>query len=104
MTVERIFGEPNLNGRLYRGVLWAPNDHQLSFLDTKGIGSNAKTELWVMDSATEVRSMLVSAEKLADLLPPASAQQSETTGMERHRPPYQWAPEATHSSLPGLTT
>ena len=94
LTVERIFDhQPSLGGRLYHGVLWAPNDQQLSFLDTKGIGRNAKTELWVMDSTTGVRSLLVSAEKLADLLPPASAQKSEATGIERRGPPpYQWAP------------
>src|SRR5215469_6927852 len=57
LTVERIFSEPSLNGRVYRGVLWPPNDHHLIFLDTKGFGRNEKTDLGVMDSARGVRSM-----------------------------------------------
>jgi len=91
LTVERIFDQPSLAGRVNRGVIWA-NDHQLSFLETKGAGRNATTELWVMDTVTGERSLLVSADKLADLLPPAFIKPSEATGFERATSPYQWAP------------
>ena len=93
LTVERIFGQPSLSGRVNRDVMWAPNDHQLSFLETKGAVRNATMELWVMDTVTGERSVLVSAEKLAELLPPASNKESEATGRERRTPSqYQWAP------------
>jgi dipeptidyl-peptidase-4 len=93
LTVERIFGQSSLSGHLNRGVVWAPNNHRLSFFETKGTGKKAKPELWVMDTLTGERSLLISAEKLENVLPASPSKQSQATGAEQRTPSqYQWAP------------
>src|SRR5689334_14784369 len=64
LTVDRIYSQPSLSGRLTRGIAWAPDSKQLSFFESKGAGKEAKTELWVMDVANGQRRLLLSAEKL----------------------------------------
>ena len=66
LTVERIFAQPSLSGRLTRGIAWAPDNQRLSYFETKGSGKDAKPELWTMDTATGERTLLVSAEKLEE--------------------------------------
>src|SRR6266576_3708837 len=61
LTVKRIFAEPSLSGRLTRGIAWAPDSKRLSYIETKGRGKVAKTELWAMEVATGERSLLLSA-------------------------------------------
>src|SRR5882762_11472140 len=51
LTVERIYSQPSLSGRLTRGLTWTPDGKQLGYFETKGSGKEAKTELWVMDAA-----------------------------------------------------
>jgi len=94
LTVERIYSQPSLSGRLTRGLAWTPDGKELSYFETKGAGKEAKTELWVMDAAKGDRKLLIDAEKLASLLPSnAGRSNSQATGLGR-RPPaeYQWAP------------
>jgi dipeptidyl-peptidase 4 len=93
LTIDRIYGQPGLNGRLTRGIAWSPDGTRLTFLDTKGTGKEAKTELWSMDSASGERSLLISSDKLETIFPTPGSQQSQATGAGR-RPPaqYQWAP------------
>ena len=93
LTVDRIFAQPSLSGRLTRGIAWAPDNKRLSFFETKGSGKDAKPELWTMDTATGERTLLVSAEKLESALPAAPSKETQATGAGR-RPPaqYQWAP------------
>jgi dipeptidyl-peptidase 4 len=93
LTVDRIYGQPSLSGRLTRGVWWTPDGRKISFIDVKGQGKEAMAELWEMDAATGERSLLVSAEKLESILPAPAGKQSQATGAGRHAPPqYQWAP------------
>jgi dipeptidyl-peptidase 4 len=93
LTVDRIYSQPSLSGRLTRGIAWSPDGKRLTYLDTKGMGKDAKTELWVLDTRTGERSLLVVSDKLEGILPAAASQQSQATGAGR-RPPsqYQWAP------------
>ncbi len=93
LTVDRIYSQPSLSGRLTRGIAWAPDNKRLSFFETKGSGKDAKPELWTMDTATGERTLLVSAEKLESALPAAPSKEAQATGAGR-RPPaqYQWAP------------
>jgi dipeptidyl-peptidase 4 len=93
LTVDRIYGQPGLSGRLTRGIAWSPDGKKLTFLESKGSGKDAKTELWAMDTASGERSLLISAEKLETILPTPPGRQSQATGAGR-RPPaqYQWAP------------
>ena len=92
LTVERIYSQPSLSGRPVRGLVWAPDGKTVSFFETAGAGKEAKTELWAMDAATGERRVLVSAEKLASMLPEEKGRASQATGAAR-RPPaeYQWA-------------
>jgi dipeptidyl-peptidase-4 len=92
LTVERIYSQPSLSGRPVRGLAWAPDGKTVSFFETAGAGKEAKTELWAMDAATGERRVLVSAEKLASMLPEEKGRASQATGAAR-RPPaeYQWA-------------
>jgi dipeptidyl-peptidase 4 len=106
LTVERIYGgEPSLNGRLTKGIAWTPDSKQLSFLETKGSGKDAKTELWVMDVATGARRALLSAEKLEAVLPADSEKTTQATGLGRHAPAeYQWAPSGGALLFQGATS
>src|SRR6266480_1068517 len=89
LTVKRIFAEPSLCGRLTRGIAWAPDSKRFSYIETKGRGKVAKTQLWAMEVATGERSLLLSAEKLESVLPAPPSQQPQATGTGQQ---YQWAP------------
>ena len=92
LTVDRIYSEPSLSGRLTRGIAWTPDSKQLSFFETKGAGKEAKNELWMMDVATGQRRALLSADKLESVLPADSEKATQATGLGRHAPAeYQWA-------------
>jgi dipeptidyl-peptidase-4 len=94
LTVERIYSQPSLNGRLTRGLAWTPDSKQLSYFETKGAGPEAKMELWLMDAAKGERKLLMDAEKLASLLPASAGKNnSQATGLGRRAAAeYQWAP------------
>jgi len=93
LTVDRIYSQPSLSGRLTRGIAWSPDGKRLSYLDTKGMGKDAKTELWTMDPASGERSLLISSDKLEAIFPAPPSTQSQATGAGRRAPSqYQWAP------------
>jgi dipeptidyl-peptidase-4 len=95
LTVDRIYGQPSLNGQLTRGIAWTPDNRKLSFFVPRGGGKDEKPELWVMDTATGDRTLLIPAEKLERVLPAPAGQESQATGLGRHAPSqYQWAPTA----------
>src|SRR6266404_3762736 len=94
LTVERIYSQPSLSGRLTRGLAWAPDGKQLSYFETKGLGKEAKTELWAMDAASGERRLLVAADKLETILPAETSRPTQATGLGRRAPSqYQWAPD-----------
>jgi dipeptidyl-peptidase-4 len=93
LTVERIYGQSSLGGRLNRGIAWSPDNSKLSFFETTGVGKEAKSDLLVIDAASGKRSVLISSEKLSALLPKTEGKDSQATGLGRHAPSqYQWAP------------
>jgi len=93
LTIDRIYGQPSLSGRPTRGIAWSPDGKRLTYLNTKGAGKEAKTELWTLDPATGERSMLISSDKLESIFPAPPAKQSQATGAGRHAASqYQWAP------------
>src|SRR5437879_5873760 len=94
LTVERIYAQPSLSGRLTRGLAWTPDGKQISYFEAKGSGKEAMTELWVMDAASGERRLLIAAEKLESILPVAPARPSQATGLGRRAPAqYQWGPD-----------
>jgi len=93
LTVKKIYGQPGLSGKLYRGVQWAPDGKTVAFFEVKGTGKDAKTELWALDVASGQRRLLVSAEKLETVLPAGKTPQTQATGLGRHpASQYVWAP------------
>src|SRR6202049_1350990 len=93
LTVDRIYSEPSLSGRLTRGIAWTPDSKQISFFESNGTGKAGKTELWAVDVASGQRRVLLSAEKLESVLPADAEQKTQATGLGRHPPAeYQWAP------------
>jgi dipeptidyl-peptidase-4 len=93
LTVDRIYSEPSLSGRLTRGIAWTPDSKQISFFESGGSGKAGKTKLWAVDVASGQRHVLLSAEKLESVLPADAEQRTQATGLGRHPPAeYQWAP------------
>jgi dipeptidyl-peptidase-4 len=104
LTVERIYSQPSLSGRLTRGLAWTPDGKQLSYFETKGSGKEAKTELWAMDAATGERKLLVAADRLESILPTESSRPTQATGLGRRAPSqYQWAPDGAGILFQGST-
>jgi dipeptidyl-peptidase 4 len=93
LTVDRIYSQPSLGGQLTRGIAWSPDGKRLTYLDTKGSGKDAKTELWSLDPATGERSLLISSDKLESIFPAPAKNDSQATGAGRRAASqYQWAP------------
>jgi dipeptidyl-peptidase 4 len=93
LTVDRIYNEPSLNGRLTRGIQWTPDSKQISFFESNATGKAGRTELWVVDVASGQRHAILSAEKLESVLPADSEPTTQATGLGRRAPAeYQWAP------------
>jgi dipeptidyl-peptidase-4 len=104
LTVERIYSQPSLSGRLTRGLVWTSDGKQLSHFETKGSGKDAKTELWVMDAANGERRLLVAADKLESILPADTSKPTQATGLGRRAPSqYQWAPDDAGILFQGAT-
>src|SRR6266481_9626602 len=104
LTVERIYSQPSLSGRLTRGLAWTPDGKGLSYFETKGSGKDAKTELWVMDAASGERRILVETDKLEAILPADMSRPTQATGLGRRAPSqYQWGPDGTGILFQGPT-
>src|SRR5690349_5121519 len=104
LTIERIYSQPSLSGRLTRGLAWTPDGKALSYFETKGTGKEAKTELWTMDAASGERRLLVASEKLESILPVDTSRPTQATGLGRRAPSqYQWAPDGAGMLFEGPT-
>jgi dipeptidyl-peptidase 4 len=104
LTVERIYSQPSLSGRLTRGLVWTPDGKALSYFETKGSGKEARTELWVMDAASGERRLLVASDKLESILPVDTSRPTQATGLGRRAPSqYQWAPDGAGILFQGST-
>ena len=104
LTVERIYSQPSLSGRLTRGLAWTPDGKGLSYFETKGSGKDAKAELWLMDATSVERRLLVAADKLESILPADTLRPTQATGLGRRAPSqYQWAPDGAGILFQGPT-
>jgi dipeptidyl-peptidase-4 len=98
LTVERIYSQPSLSGRLTQGIAWTPDGKQLSyFVDTPpGRIQKARSELWIADASTGEGHLLISSDKLESLLPAEKGEVTQATGLGRRAPSrYEWAPNGT---------
>ena len=104
LTVERIYAQPSLSGRLTRGLAWTPDGKSLSYFEIKGSGKEAKTELWVMEARSGERRLLVAADKLESILPVDTSRPTQATGLGRRAASqYQWAPDGAGILFEGPT-
>ncbi|MBS1841322.1 MAG: S9 family peptidase [Acidobacteria bacterium] len=93
LTVERIYSQPSLSGRLTRGLAWTPDGKTLSYFESTGSGKGTKTALWGMSAATGEKKEIVPAEKLESALPEDKSKPTQATGLGRRSPAeYQWDP------------
>jgi len=94
LTVERIWGQPSLSGKLTTGIAWSPDGRLLSYFHHSGEGPQAKTDIWGLDVETGERRLLVDSDKLRELLPSAEASgRGQQTGLGRVTPQqYFWSP------------
>jgi dipeptidyl-peptidase-4 len=93
LTVERIYSQPSLSGRLTRGLVWTPDGKTLCYFEVTGSGRNAKNAIWGISAATGEKKEIVSAEKLESALPEDKSKPTQATGLGRRAPAeYQWAP------------
>jgi dipeptidyl-peptidase-4 len=105
LTVDRIYSEPSLSGRLTRGIAWTPDSKQISFFESNATGKAGRTELWTVDVASGQRRVILSAEKLDAVLPADAEQSTQATGLGRHAPAeYQWAPGGGALLFQGATS
>ncbi|MBZ5694434.1 MAG: S9 family peptidase [Acidobacteriia bacterium] len=89
LTVERIYGAPNLGGYLTQGIEWSPDAKRISYLERKG----SSVEMWTMDAATGARKVLVKASTLQDVMQPEKASAIQSTGLGRvQAEKYIWSP------------
>jgi dipeptidyl-peptidase-4 len=104
LTIERIYSQPSLSGRLTRGLEWTPDGRGLSYFETKGSGKEGKTELWMMDAGSGERRLLVAADKLETILPADTSRPTQATGLGRRAPSqYQGGPDGAGILFEGPT-
>src|SRR5258708_10623256 len=58
LTVERIYSQPSLSGRLTRGLVWTPGGQRLSYFETNGYATVDKTALSTTGTSSGRRGIL----------------------------------------------
>ena len=105
LTIEAIYGEPGLSGRLAAGLAWTPDSKQIAFFESTGAGKDARQEIWTMDAATGTRHLLIAADELVTILPPQPYPLRQRTGAARRPPaPFEFAPDGTAMLFRGQTS
>lgn len=97
LTVEAIFADGGLTGRVPETIKWSPDGTKVSFVQRDDSGEHG--ELWYVDTTTGEKKVLVSESKLAQLAPPASKikDEREKERVTRYNvAAYQWAPDSKH--------
>ncbi len=69
LTVDRIFSQTSLSGRLTEQMAWSPDNKRVSFLQGSGSEKNKSVSLASIDLVSGARSTVITAEKLAALFP-----------------------------------
>jgi dipeptidyl-peptidase 4 len=105
LTVEAIYGQPGLSGRLAEGVRWSPDGKQVAFLESVGSGKGTQRELAMIDVASGKRSVLISAGTLASVIPPQPFPIRQRTGAARRPPgPFEFSPDGSALMFRGQTS
>ncbi len=97
LTIEAIFADGGLLGRVPEGVAWSPDGSKVSYLLRDDSGEHGT--LYSIDLATGKPAVLVSTEKLSSLAPPASSIKDERQkeAVQRYSiAAYHWSPDSKH--------
>ncbi len=97
LTIEAIYAPGGLGGRGPENLEWSPDGAKLSFVQRAD--NDESGELWYIDAATGEKKVLLSASKLASLVPDYNKVKNERE-RERltryHVAAYVWAPDSKH--------
>ena len=105
LTIEAIYGDPGLSGRLAAGLAWTPDSKQIAFFESTGAGKDARQEIWTMDAPTGTRHLLIAADELVTILPSQPYPLRQRTGAARRPPaPFEFAPDGTAMLFRGQTS
>jgi len=97
LTIEDIFADGGINGRVPEGVNWSPDSSKVSYVERDDSGDHGT--LYYIDLATGKPAVLVSSEKLNALAPAASSIKDERQkeAVQRYSvAAYHWAPDSKH--------
>jgi len=97
LTIESIFAEGGLTGRMPETVKWSPDGTKVSYVLRDDSGEHG--ELWYFDTASGEKKVLVSEIKLSQLAPPdfKIADERERERVTRyHVASYMWSPDSKH--------
>ena len=93
LTVDRIYSQPSLSGRLTRGIAWSPDGSRLVYLESDSSAKDPKSTLFSFNPSTGERQPIISSDELASVLPAPAGKQSQATGLGRRAPSQiQWSP------------
>jgi len=95
LTLEEIFSDPGLTGRMPEQMKWMPDGQQLSYILRDDAGTRG--DLWVVNAVTGERRILVSHEQLLQLAPAVEKVIKDERERERLRryavASYLWSPD-----------
>lgn len=97
LTIQAIYAEGGISGRLPENIEWSPDANKVSYILRDEQGENP--QLYVIDAATGKPAVLVASEKLASLAPPVTRIKDERERERRTRysvAGYHWAPDSQH--------
>ena len=97
LTIEKIFAEGGLTGRMPESIQWSPDGTKLSYVLRSDNGEHG--QLCYVDMTTGKPAVLVSEAKLQTLSAPTSKLKSEREKERRERyrvAAYHWAPDSKH--------
>ena len=106
LTIEDLTAEPPIAGRPVSGVAWIGRGERFSYVVKKGSGDDAASELWVEETTSGKKKMVVATPGLAlpedpvaeKSTPPASAKrQPATASLEG----YAWSPDGRRVLVTG---
>ena len=106
LAIEDLTVEPPIAGRPVSGVTWIGRGERFSYLVKKGSGDDAASELWVEETATGKKRMVVATPGLAlpedprtekSAPPPAGKRAPPTASLEG----YAWSPDGRRVLVTG---
>jgi dipeptidyl-peptidase 4 len=107
LSVEDLTAEPPIAGRPVTGVTWIGQGERFSYLVRKGAGEPASWELWMEETATGKKRMVVATSDLAlpQEPPPEKAPPAEERKTDRSRTAslegYAWSPDGRRVLVTG---